>query len=67
MYGETETMYKFMLGMAVAFEQSDEEGLVIGRAEYLTGEPQYYIRYKAGDGRQVEQWWGESALTFRVG
>ncbi len=33
-----------------------------GRAEFAQDEPSYKLRYKAGDGRQVEQWWGQSAL-----
>ena len=58
--------FKWELGERVSFEQSDECGLVVGRAEYLTSEPSYYVRYQAADGRQVEQWWGQSALTFYV-
>lgn len=41
---------------------SDEFGKVIGRAEYKNDENSYLIRYKAGDGRQVQAWWNESAV-----
>lgn len=53
----------FNLGMEVRLKASTERGEIIGRAEYLHSENQYYVRYKAGDGRQVEAWWGESALV----
>lgn len=39
-----------------------ERGEVIARAEYQHTENNYLIRYRAGDGRQVESWWGESAI-----
>jgi len=56
--------FKYLLGDAVKLQRSGEEGVVIGRAEYATGsENQYQIRYKAADGRQVESWWGESAIA----
>jgi len=53
----------FELGQLVRLVRSGEEGEVIGRAEYAASEPSYYVRYAAADGRQVEQWWGESALA----
>lgn len=55
--------FKFGLGDRVELTESAEDGLVIGRAEYLHGENVYLIRYVAGDDRQTEAWWGESALT----
>jgi hypothetical protein len=54
--------FKRELGDIVTLDHSGESGQVIGRAEYDTAEPSYLIRYKAGDGRQVEQWWSESAI-----
>ncbi|MEA3389176.1 MAG: hypothetical protein U9R64_07885 [Pseudomonadota bacterium] len=54
---------KFQLGQLVSLKTSGEEGHVIGRAEYEASEPSYYVRYRAADGRQVEAWWGESALS----
>lgn len=43
---------------------SGEKGEVIGIANYAYApEAQYYIRYKCGDGRAIEAWWAESALT----
>ena len=53
---------KFQLNQRVRLAESDEEGTIIARAEFETSEPSYSVRYKAGDGRQTEAWWGESAL-----
>ena len=55
--------FRFSLNETVGMVTSDEVGKVIGRAEYLDGEDQYFVRYKAADGRQVENWWSDSALT----
>ena len=41
---------------------SGEHGNIIARAEYVDTTPQYLLRYKCGDGRAVESWWGESAI-----
>lgn len=54
--------WKFQLGDRVELAESSEAGGIIGRAQYLVGENQYQLRYRAGDGRQIETWWGESAL-----
>lgn len=40
-----------------------ESGRIIGRAQHENSENQYYLRYRAADGRCVEYWWAESALT----
>lgn len=53
---------RFELNQVVTLIESEEQGIVVGRAEYTNSEPHYFVRYRAGDGRQVEQWWGESAL-----
>lgn len=53
----------FNLRDRVKLIESGEQGQVIGRAEYTTTEPHYLVRYRAGDGRQVETWWSESALA----
>ena len=55
--------FKYALQQDVTITTSGESGTVIGRAEYTTAEPSYYIRYRCADGRAVEQWWSESALT----
>ena len=58
--------FKFELGARLTIIESDgaEQGKVIARGDYSDGaEDQYRLRYRAGDGRTVEQWWGESALT----
>lgn len=54
--------FEFSLSDPVRIVASDETGEVIARAEYLTAENGYLIRYKSADGRAVESWWGESAL-----
>jgi hypothetical protein len=55
--------FKHELGARVSLAKSGETGEVIARAEYQTTEDSYLVRYMAADGRQVEQWWGESALA----
>jgi hypothetical protein len=55
----------FELGTEVTLLFSGEFGEVIGRAQYMHGEDNYLVRYMAGDGRQVETWWGASALNVR--
>lgn len=55
--------FKFALGASVKLRCSEETGTVIGRAEYTNREPAYWVLYKAGDGRQVENWWDESAIA----
>lgn len=52
----------FDLGQKVKMSLSQETGVVIGRAHYTEGPPAYYVRYLAGDGRQVEAWWQASAI-----
>jgi hypothetical protein len=54
--------FKFDMGQQVTITSSDENGEVIGRAEYATSENTYLLRYRASDGRATENWWGESAL-----
>lgn len=54
--------FQFAMSQLVKLKTSSEFGQVIGRAEYLHSENCYNVRYMAGDGRQVEAWWGESAL-----
>lgn len=54
--------FEFELGDKVTLTLSTESGIVIGRAEYLESDNQYYVRYLAGDGRQTESWWAEKAI-----
>jgi hypothetical protein len=58
--------WSFELKARVQMVETEEVGTVIGRAEYTHSERAYLVRYKAGDGRQVESWWGESALRLAV-
>ena len=57
--------FNFDLGDVVVIICSLEFGTIIARADYAEGENQYLVRYKAGDGRAVESWWGESALALK--
>ena len=59
----TESMFCYKLGQEVSLSETQENGSVIGRAHYLSQEPHYLIRYAAADGRQVEVWWAETAIT----
>ena len=54
--------FAFELKQVVTISESGETGTIVGRAEYITSENQYFIRYKSADGRAVEAWWGESAI-----
>lgn len=56
-------MFKFELNQEVKIFRSGEHGVVIGRAEYTSGFNSYFIRYVAADGRAVESWWQEDALS----
>ncbi len=55
--------FKFEIGQSITVAISSEAGEVVGRAEYSASENTYLIRYKAADGRAVESWWNESALS----
>lgn len=55
--------FKFELGQRVKIDESGEECSVIGRAEYTTAVNNYFVRYKSADGRAVEAWWTEDALS----
>lgn len=54
--------FKFELKQIVRLIQSGETGTVVGRAEYTNTIDGFLILYKAGDGRQVSQWWAEDTL-----
>ncbi len=56
--------YKYQIADKVEIICSGEQGIVIGRAEYLDSNNQYFIRYRSADGRAVEQWWDENALKL---
>ena len=56
--------FEFELNDEVIISVSGEEGEIIGRAEYLSSENTYLVRYQAADGRAVEAWWQESALEL---
>ena len=56
-------VFKYELKQAVTIAASGEAGEVIARAEYITSESSYLVRYQAADGRATEAWWQESALA----
>ena len=56
-------MFKFDLNQVVKVRVSDEFGEVRGRAQYAHAENQYYIHYRAADGRALSDWFGESELV----
>lgn len=53
--------FNFKLGEKVTLE-SGETGTIVGQARFTDSNPQYRLRYVAGDNRQTECWWDESAL-----
>lgn len=55
--------YIFALNQEVELTLSGEQGIVIGRAEYVVGERQYLLRYVSADGVQRESWWNETAVS----
>lgn len=54
---------KLRLGKTATITCSGEQGRIIGIATYEDDETRAFLRYKAADGRAVEAWWPESALT----
>ena len=62
MNDEKMSNFKFQLGQKVNLVLSEEKGEVIGRAEYHDSANSYFIRYVSADGRQVADWWNESAI-----
>lgn len=56
---------KFEIGNQVAL-MSGESGQVVGRAEYISSETTYLVRYVAANGCMTESWWSESAIVGKV-
>lgn len=52
----------FEMKQIVKMVESNEQGAVIGRAEFENHCNSYQVRYRAGDGRQVEGWFDETAI-----
>lgn len=50
------------IGDKVRIKVSQEAGEVIGLAFYAESAPSALVRYCAGDGRAVQDWWNISAL-----
>lgn len=53
---------KFNLAQRVIIDCSDEDGVIIARAEYMHAEPSYLVRYSNGQGVAIEAWWTEQSL-----
>lgn len=58
-------MFEFELKDTVRLIMSEEEGIVVGRAEFTNSCNSYNVRFVAADGRQVEAWFPEDALGHR--
>lgn len=57
-------IFKFVIGEEVKLGLSDEQGVVIGRAEMLDSDPIYLVRMvTAADRSQCETWFAESAIV----
>lgn len=54
---------QFKLNDRVVIANGAEIGVVVGRSEHINAANNYLVRYVAGDGRAVEQWWAEDALS----
>lgn len=57
--------FRFCLNQRVALI-SGETGEVVGRAQHVSSNDQYNLRYTAADGRLVEQWWDENAIRVAI-
>lgn len=61
---DTPKEFKFNLQDKVRLILSEEVGTIEGRGEFTNSDNQYLVRYKAADGRLVEAWWTEAAITI---
>lgn len=61
-----EKKFQYPLYQRVALTQSEERGVVIGRAEFTNRRDTYLVRYVTGDKRQVEAWIAEDALVSTI-
>lgn len=56
--------YVFALKQPVALALSDEKGVVVGRAEYVSEPPSYRVRYVDAIGRQQIDWFSADSLRI---
>lgn len=61
-YAATPAAFKFDLSQLVDMRISSEWGEVRGRAQYVNAENQYFVHFRAADGRACSQWFDESQL-----
>lgn len=52
----------YELKVTVKMTESNEQGTIIGRAEYIDHVNGYLVRFRAGDGCQTEKWFDETAI-----
>lgn len=62
--GNMTKIFCYCIGDAVKVACSGERGTVIARAEYESGDDQYHVRLRCGDGCAREVWWARSAILF---
>lgn len=60
-----EKTFTHQLGDNATNATSSESGKVIGRAEYLTSEPNYLVRHKTATGTAADSWWAQSDLATK--
>ena len=63
----SEKNWQFAPGDYVEITVSGEQGLVVGRAEYLSHEDSYLVRYMDSTGCAREAWWDADALVPHPG
>lgn len=63
----TDSMFKFSLGQLVVIGNDDSDkaqvGAIEGRAEYIGGENNYFVRYRDAHGNFTEGWFPEHTLV----
>lgn len=55
--------FKYELGGKVSLIETEECGVIVGRAEYTDSDNSYYIRYKDSTGKQILKWWNETHIV----
>lgn len=51
-------------GMKVTITRSGEEGVITGHASYVRNkQAQFFVEYKAADGRAVSDWFFQDQIT----
>lgn len=61
---QTQTQTLSLGDIVALIHSTDEFGPIIGIANYTEMMPQVLVRYKAGDRRQVEEWWSVASVRL---